>query len=143
MVIEREGVGLSEMIESDTCSNNTSTNQCGLLSGCFPTADGRNENGHLNSARNAGGVRCSVLRPPATESACKCYTLPPSTRKRRNDASGLLPRLRGCKQTHKQHRLKYSPFCLMNKSECIRTFFRTRCCYLLLNQTCKSNNVWL
>lgn len=71
------------MIKSDTCSKckqqQDLKKSMWFIVWIFPgTVDSWNENGHLDSARNADSVQCSVLRPLVTESACKCYT-PPSS----------------------------------------------------------------
>lgn len=89
------------------------------------TGDSWNENRHLNSARSADGVQCSVLGPLVTECMQMLHD-PLSTRRSGNDASGLLPKLCGSKHTHIHTRnalhqfrrfwasvfFKYFPFCL-------------------------------
>ena len=56
------------------------------------TVDSRNENGHLNSARNADGMRCSA-RGASSDRECMQML-------HGNDALGLLPKLCGGKHTH-------------------------------------------
>lgn len=90
------------------------------------TGDSWNENRHLNSARNADGMQCSVLEPLVTE--CMQMLHAPLSTRSGNDASGLLPKLCGSKHTHihthnalHQFRrfwasvfVKYFPFCLVS-----------------------------